>query len=79
MYYKSGVYVPNSPVFLGWHAIKIIGWGVESGLQHWIAVNSWGGSWGHKGTFKILRGNNTCYIESFVAAGKPNSELLSKI
>lgn len=29
--YKSGVYKHNTGNFLGGHAIKIIGWGVEQG------------------------------------------------
>ena len=43
MTYKSGIY---KHVFLGRHAIKIIGWGVEDGVKFWICVNSWNEDWG---------------------------------
>lgn len=39
--YKSGVYVKTSDTLLGAHAIKIIGWGVENGVDYWLVVNSW--------------------------------------
>jgi hypothetical protein len=32
-------------------------------------VNSWGGEWGHKGTFRIARGQNECGIEDSIVAG----------
>jgi len=42
---------------LGGHAVKLIGWGVESdGTKYWKVVNSWNQSWGDNGTFKIVRG-----------------------
>lgn len=48
---------------MGNHAIKIIGWGVESGVKYWEAINSWNDEWGMKGKFKILRGVNHLEIE----------------
>ena len=39
--YKSGVYYHVSGGVAGGHAIKIIGWGVESGLNYWLCTNSW--------------------------------------
>lgn len=33
--YKSGVYSYKSGQLLGGHAIKIIGWGVDSGVNYW--------------------------------------------
>lgn len=35
-------------------------------MKYWIAANSWGRDWGEEGTFRILRGENHCEIESFV-------------
>jgi cathepsin B len=69
--YKSGVYEHKQGSFLGGHAIKIIGWGVENGVKFWTIVNSWNESWGEKGTFRILRGANHCGIEGNVVAGLP--------
>lgn len=53
------------------HAIKIIGWGVENKTPYWLISNSWNTDWGDKGMFKVLRGKNTCGIESMLCAGIP--------
>jgi len=69
--YKSGVYQHETGGFLGGHAIKILGWGVEDGTPYWLVANSWNLSWGDKGYFKILRGEDECGIESGIVAGLP--------
>jgi len=72
--YKSGVYVANtSSGVAGGHAIKIIGYGVDSvsGLNYWLCHNSWGTSWGDSGLFKIKAG--TCGIEQQVFACTPGT------
>jgi len=71
VHYKSGVYQQTSNNYLGGHCVKIIGWGVESGLPYWLVNNSWTTYWGNKGQFKILRGQDTCGIEDSVVAGFP--------
>jgi len=72
--YKSGVYTRHSNQFLGGHAVKFMGWGVtDEGTKYWIVANSWNPNWGDKGTFKIMRGNNECGIESEANAGKPKN------
>ena len=40
MSYKSGIYRHVSGGALGGHAVIIIGWGVEDGVEYWIAQNS---------------------------------------
>jgi len=67
--YQSGVYQHVTGKYLGGHAIKMIGWGVENGTPYWTCVNSWNDSWGDKGTFKILRGKDECGIEDGCVAG----------
>jgi cathepsin B len=67
--YAGGVYQHKTGSYLGGHAIKMIGWGVEDNTPYWLCVNSWNDSWGDKGTFKILRGSNECGIEGDVVAG----------
>jgi len=69
--YKSGVYQHVTGSYLGGHAVKMIGWGVENGTKYWIIVNSWNEGWGDNGQFKILRGKNHCGIEGEVVAGIP--------
>jgi len=71
MTYKGGVYEHTSGHSLGGHAIKILGWGVESGVPYWLCANSWNTNWGEKGFFRIRRGSNECGIEASVAAGLP--------
>jgi cathepsin B len=60
--YKSGVYSHKSGSMLGGHAIKIVGWGIESGTPYWLCANSWNEDWGDNGFFKIRRGFNECGI-----------------
>lgn len=49
------------------HAVVCVGWGetFHDGnlLKYWILKNSWGGDWGEKGYFKILRGKNLAAVE----------------
>jgi len=51
MSYKSGVYHHVSGSLLGGHAIKIVGWGVDStsNKPYWIVANSWDVTWGLNG------------------------------
>jgi len=69
--YKSGVYQHVAGKALGGHAIRLLGWGVEAGTPYWLVANSWNYDWGDQGTFKILRGQDHCGIESGVVAGLP--------
>merc|ERR1712070_213869 len=66
MSYKSGVYQKHWWELFpeGGHAVKMIGWGSESGTDYWLVANSWGTTqWGEGGFFKIKRGSNECGIE----------------
>jgi len=56
--YKSGVYHHVSGGVAGGHAIKVLGYGVESGTPYWLCANSWGASWGMSGYFKIKQGDS---------------------
>ncbi|KAJ8931011.1 hypothetical protein NQ314_016132 [Rhamnusium bicolor] len=66
-----GVYQYTRGSLQGQHAIKILGWGTESGIPYWLVANSWGTGFGEGGFFKIPRGYNYCNIESNITAGKP--------
>jgi cathepsin B len=67
--YKSGVYTYQSGDALGGHAVKMIGYGTEGGVDYWLCQNSWTTTWGDKGYFKIRRGTDECGIEDDVVAG----------
>jgi len=67
--YKMGVYRHKSGGLAGGHAIKVLGWGVDSGTKYWICANSWGTSWGQSGIFWILRGTDECGIEDNAVFG----------
>ena len=69
--YKGGVYQKGDEVarFSGFQALKIIGWGVESGSEmepnkgnkYWIVQNSWGDDWGNEGYAKISHGQELMF------------------
>lgn len=48
---------------LGGHAIRILGWGKENGVDYWLCANSWGIDWGLGGYFKIKMGIQECQLE----------------
>ena len=45
----TGVYRHFVGSYLGDHAVKLLGWGVENGVDYWLAANSWNEHWGDKG------------------------------
>lgn len=44
------------------HAISIVGYGRENGIDYWLIKNSWGAEWGLNGYGKYRRGTNACSI-----------------
>jgi cathepsin B len=58
MNYESGVYYHVSGRMEGGHAVKILGWGNEDGMDYWLCANSWNTSWGLEGFFKIKVGDS---------------------
>jgi len=73
--YAGGVYVPASRNSVGGHAVRIVGWGTDSetNQDYWKVANSWNPYWGEEGYFRILRGENTCGIESQVVASSADA------
>lgn len=65
--YRDGVYqaagscIGSSGIS---HALLIVGFGIDNGMDYWLVQNSFGTSWGMGGFGKIRRGVNTCGIAS---------------
>jgi cathepsin B len=69
--YRSGVYKHSLfSQFVGYHAVRMIGWGTENNVDYWLIANSWDTDWGMDGYFKIVRGTNECEIEGGIVAGE---------
>ncbi|VVC26948.1 Peptidase C1A, papain C-terminal,Peptidase C1A, propeptide [Cinara cedri] len=71
--YKSGIYeVTEKATYLGKHAVKVIGWGIDyNNTEYWLMVNSWGRNWGDGGLFKIRKGTNECRVDDSFTGGVP--------
>ena len=55
LHYKNGIYKYTDGIIMGGHAVKIVGWGQENGINYWIVANSWGPEWGENGLMRICR------------------------
>jgi len=60
-YYKSGVMTGTCGTALD-HAVLVVGYGTEDGVDYWKIKNSWGSYWGEGGYIKIERGSNKCGV-----------------
>ena len=69
-HYKSGIYIHKYGAFHGAHAIKIVGWGTENGINYWTIANSSGVEWGEEGYFRIKWGE--CGIDGTVFGCTPD-------
>ena len=76
--YRGDVYKHKSNDVLATHCVEVIGWGKEeqTGVQYWVAVNSWGEGWGNKGHFKIQMGE--CEFEQFVTWAMPKLQYVQE-
>ncbi|XP_022181434.1 cathepsin B-like cysteine proteinase 4 [Myzus persicae] len=71
--YKRGVYAktPKAKIVRGTY-VKIIGWGVENGVDYWLVVSNFGYEFGENGLFKVKRGTNECRIEVWITGVVPD-------
>jgi C1A family cysteine protease len=53
--YKSGVLTSDCTANVD-HAVLIVGYGTEDGVDYWKIKNSWGSAWGENGFIRLARG-----------------------
>jgi len=58
MHYKSGIYHHVSGGQVGGHAMRVVGWGIESGVHYWLILNQWGTGWGENGAVRVKMGDS---------------------
>jgi len=56
--YSKGVMTVDASSGAPDHAVLLVGYGTENGIDYWKIKNSWGMSWGDKGFFRVQRGSN---------------------
>merc|ERR1719411_1487038 len=60
--YKGGIFSGCSSTAQPDHAVAVVGYGTEGGVDYWLVKNSWGSSWGEKGYIRVKRGVKMCGI-----------------
>ncbi|KAF7268185.1 hypothetical protein GWI33_018647 [Rhynchophorus ferrugineus] len=62
--YQSGVFTGFCVdwTFMIDHAVAVVGYGTENGVDYWLIRNSWGTTWGEEGYLKLQRGVNKCAV-----------------
>ena len=54
--YKGGIFAPVTGNVISSHLFKVIGWGIENGIEYWIVQDSMGVEFGEKGYSRIKMG-----------------------
>lgn len=72
MSYSSGI-LDNDDCGMVDHAVAVVGYGSENGVDFWIVRNSWGSSWGEEGYVRMIRNkDNQCSIASMALVALDN-------
>lgn len=68
-FYKSGIFTTNKCGKNNCervnHAVLIVGYGIEKGIEYWLCKNSWGDDWGENGYFRVEMRSNMCCVEAY--------------
>jgi C1A family cysteine protease len=74
--YYSGIDDPScgSSAYDLDHAVTIVGYGSENGVDYWKIKNSWASDWGEDGYYRVVRGKNRCGVAMDVAHSVVDSE-----
>ena len=51
------------------HAVVLVGYGTENGIDYWKIRNSWDTDWGEQGYFRLERNKNTCAMTDYFGGG----------
>lgn len=70
--YEKGIYSHTTESLAGYHAVTIVGFGKQDGMDYWIVKNSWGKNWGENGYFKIAAGDSGINSWFAFAVTQPN-------
>lgn len=70
--YSSGILDSTSCGTTLDHAVEIVGYGTENGVDYWKVRNSWGENWGEKGYFRLKKTSSTNDIGICGLAAEPS-------